>query len=138
MKKALIIVFVILSVGLAMALGMAWMQEDREAPQIIFNQNTEAVRMGADEDTLLRGVTAYDDQEGDVSDSLKIESIYEDSVAHSVTVTYVAKDTNNNVAKVQMLYTLIQEDDSEETDASNDSNESIVGGAFSTDETLGN
>ena len=55
-----------------------------------------------DDAELLEGVTASDNVDGDVTDSLLIEKI-SGTGEGSVIVTYVARDGANNVAKVSRV-----------------------------------
>ena len=50
--------------------------------------------------TSVKGIKAIDDKDGDVSDSLTVESVYEVDDSN-VVVTYVAKDASNNIAKLK-------------------------------------
>ena len=58
---------------------------------------------GMTDEELLRGISAYDDVDGDVSDSLKVEFVAADPENGTVTVTYAARDKSNNVAKASQI-----------------------------------
>lgn len=72
---------------------------DREAPEITFSQAgmVEQYSDDMDIDELLKGVTAYDTQDGDVTDSLSIVNLIVLGNGENVQVTYAAKDKHNNV-----------------------------------------
>ena len=74
---------------------------DREAPQITIAQ--EELRLSVKDGTqkLLSGVTAQDAQDGDVTDSLVVESVRGIVADKRFTVTYAAFDAAGNVAKAQ-------------------------------------
>ena len=55
---------------------------------------------GSDTASLLEGVTATDDKDGDVTSSLVIENIFPNDDRTSASVVYAAKDSHNNVTKV--------------------------------------
>lgn len=74
---------------------------DRTGPEIILPDNATVLSGGVTEQQLLYGVTAKDDRSGDVSDSLRIESVTE-TAENIVDLVYVAKDKSNNVSKVSV------------------------------------
>ena len=51
-------------------------------------------------DDLLENMTAEDDKDGDVTDSIRVSKIYQTSDDRAV-VIYVAKDTSNNIGKLK-------------------------------------
>lgn len=51
-------------------------------------------------DDLLENMTAEDDKDGDVTDSIRVSKIYQTSADRAV-VIYVAKDTSNNIGKLK-------------------------------------
>ena len=61
---------VLLAVCLFLYLG-----KDRTPPVISFGENPVSYEEGMDEELLLQGVTAVDEKDGDVSDSLLVEKI---------------------------------------------------------------
>ena len=75
--------------------------KDRTAPEITLEgKNTLVYVEGDDEDLLLKDVKAVDDEDGDVSDSLRVSDIYVTSEDRAM-VIYVAKDQSNNIAKLK-------------------------------------
>ena len=101
MAKKWIAAMLVVCVGLGA--GVVYMREqfDRKAPEIVCTD--EAVKEYKPEMSdaeLLKGVKATDDKDGDVSDSLTVESVYEVDDSN-VVVTYVAKDASNNIAKLK-------------------------------------
>lgn len=74
--------------------------EDNEGPKITFSEDkdTEYTSDITKED-LLKGVTAQDNRDGDVTDSLTVETIYPKNDGKQVAVIFVAKDQENNVTK---------------------------------------
>lgn len=55
-------------------------------------------RSGMTDDELLAGVTAVDSKDGDVSDTLMVESVVELSDGNNVKITYAAQDRSNNIS----------------------------------------
>jgi len=90
---------VLLAVCLFLYLG-----KDRTPPVISFGENLAGYEEGMDEALLLQGVTAVDEKDGDVSDSLLVEKIAGTN-GKEVIVTYVARDSANNVGKASRMFT---------------------------------
>lgn len=74
---------------------------DREAPQITMDAEEITLSVGEEQTALLRGVAAYDAQDGDVTDSLVVESVRGVVDDRRFTVTYAAFDAAGNVAKAR-------------------------------------
>ena len=84
--------------------------EDRKAPIITLNISTGreiTYTSGEDKEQLIKYATAFDDKDGDVSDSVKIEDIYPNSDLSTVKVAYVARDKSNNIGKVSQVFKYI-------------------------------
>ena len=102
-KKIFWILFV-----LCAALGgfttVQYLSRDKVPPVISFSEaDALTYEEGMTDEELLRGIIAYDDVDGDVSDSLKVEFVAADPEAGTVTVTYAARDKSNNVAKASQI-----------------------------------
>ena len=101
MAKKWIAVFLVICIGLGAGVVYMREQSDRQAPEIICTDETAAeYNPGMSDAQLLKGIKAIDDKDGDVSDSLTVESVYEVDDSN-VVVTYVAKDASNNIAKLK-------------------------------------
>lgn len=85
--------------------AFAFVAEDRTAPEIIIPDSLieKGYEKGEEEEDLLKGVTAQDNRDGDVSDSLRVADILENGDGKSVTVTYMAKDAKKNVASESIV-----------------------------------
>jgi len=89
------------SVVLAVAAGIGNFITDREAPVIkLEGKNNLTYTEGMSNDTLLENMTAVDDKDGDVTESLRVSNLYVISEDKAM-VVYVAKDQANNVAKLK-------------------------------------
>ena len=81
---------------------------DKEGPVISIEDETIEVSVQDDYDTLLEGVTAYDERDGDVTYTIGIESIsgFIDEECTTRQINYVAFDRNSHVAKAsrRMVY----------------------------------
>ena len=102
-KKIFWILFV-----LCAALGgfttVQYLSRDKVPPVISFSEaDALTYEEGTTDEELLRGISAYDDVDGDVSDSLKVEFVAADPENGTVTVTYAARDKSNNVAKASQI-----------------------------------
>lgn len=78
------------------------LKQDRTPPQIVVESQSDIYNQEMSNGELLDDVYAEDDRDGDVSDSLRIEKIYSDENGN-VCVVYVAKDSSNNVSKLNRI-----------------------------------
>lgn len=128
MRKRLVVLLAILSIALAGFVIGVRMRADREGPKIIFDDNDIIYTDDMSEEELLEGVTAEDEVDGDVSDSLTLESVYPIDEENAIAV-YVAKDSKNNITKVkrEMKYSQKSEDsaksEKEDTEKQNEEQE---------------
>ena len=76
-----------------------WVQDDRYAPIIEVEQEELKVSIEAEPDELLQGVTASDSKDGDVTDSLVVESISKFLNDDKKIITYAAFDSDHHVGK---------------------------------------
>lgn len=74
---------------------------DREPPEIIISEAGMVDQFTDDMDVkeLLKGVTAYDEHDGDVTASLSIVNLIVINDRQSIQVTYAASDKRNNMAQ---------------------------------------
>lgn len=77
-------------------------QIDQESPVLSADTDQITVSIDATDQELLQGVSATDDKDGDVSDSILIENIEkkEDGAANEFLITYAAFDKSNNSASL--------------------------------------
>ena len=105
-KKILAVVGTIDVVLLVVCLVL-YLGKDRKGPEIFFDEEKQIeYAEGMDEELLLEGVTAVDDKDGDVSDSLLVEKVAGTN-GKEVIVTYVARDGANNVGKASRAFTVV-------------------------------
>lgn len=80
---------------------------DSNAPVIAMDAGSIEVSCDASDEELLAGVTASDKKDGDVTDSLMIESLSDFTDTGKRTMTVVAFDSDNNVASAtrEVVYT---------------------------------
>lgn len=73
--------------------------EDRKGPEITIPQDAITYVAGTDTSPLMEGVTATDNRDGDVTNTVTIENIIPNADKTEASVVYVAKDSRNNVTK---------------------------------------
>lgn len=72
---------------------------DDMGPAITIDGTELTLSVNDPQEAYLRGVSAYDDQDGDVSSQIVVESCYGITDDNLVTVTYAAFDRAGNVTK---------------------------------------
>lgn len=113
MKKFFVFLLVVICLG--MGAGVVYMKssEDNEGPKITFEEGKDTnYTSDMTEEDLLKDVKAQDDRDGDVTESLTVETIYPKNYGKQVSVIFVAKDKNNNVTKKE--FTMEAQDGSAE------------------------
>lgn len=113
MKKFFVFLLVVICLG--MGVGVVYMKssEDNEGPKITFEEGKDTnYTSDMTEEDLLKDVKAQDDRDGDVTESLTVETIYPKTDGKQVSVIFVAKDKNNNVTKKE--FTMEAQDGSAE------------------------
>lgn len=118
MRKVFAAAVGVLTAALLAAAAWLVVDKDREGPVISIDGEELVWSASMSKEELLEGVTAQDEVEGDVTDSLVVESVQEDSRdSGCMIVTYAAKDSSNNVTKLtRRLEKAASETDSEESD----------------------
>ena len=86
------------SAALIAAIGVLRFFGDRRAPQIQIPAEMVTYHEGEDYSVLLAGVTATDNRDGDVTGSLRVESVMP-SINGQAMVVYIAKDSRNNIGE---------------------------------------
>lgn len=103
-KGGVIAMLAVAAAALVAANGVVYLSEDRTSPEIHFSNFRMTYTDGETDAELLKGVTADDNRDGDVTSSLRISSIIPNKKGTEVTVEYTAKDSSNNVQKVSRVY----------------------------------
>ena len=96
--KALTIGFFAVDAVLIGIGAFLYMNQDKTAPVIMLPEKAIVYENGMAEEKLLEGITAYDAEDGDVTDSLLVEKISE-AADGRVIVTYAAVDSANHVTQ---------------------------------------
>ena len=100
MKFGIVAGLIVLCVALGAGTAAVVVTDDRKGPEIELPADGDVTyEEGSDTASLLEGVTATDEKDGDVTDSLVIENIFPNDDHTSASVVYAAKDSHNNVSK---------------------------------------
>ena len=113
-KKGLFILLGLICIAVVGGSGALFITRVKTGPKIIVSEDRE-IAYGTDSDktVLLDGVTAIDEKDGDVSDSLRVESV-QNNEDGSLEVTYSAVDDSNNVTKLTCKVETLNQKNSDE------------------------
>lgn len=106
-QKFIFVLFIFTTALFAAFIGAKFLNRDMEGPVIICNEETITASIEDTDKDLLNGISALDEVDGDVSDTLIIESVLMNE-EKECTVEYAAFDNSNNVSKFSR--TVIYED----------------------------
>lgn len=98
-KRAITVVLAILCIAGIVGSAVVYMGKDRKGPTIQVPAEEITYYEGEDTAKLLEGVTAVDDKDKDVTDTLMIEKIIPSGDGETAQVVYAAMDKSNNVTK---------------------------------------
>lgn len=128
---------IVLSMALLLAAAVLYLflrfynsDKDVTPPVIKVSNSTMEYMEGDDEQSLFEGVSANDDVDGDVSESIRVRTIYHTEGAEEAIVTYTAKDASNNVGTARRIVIVHynqteSESDDENTNVAESADESI-------------
>lgn len=102
MKKFIILAGIVTAM-LFCALIYIVIGEDKTAPVIMQENKNLVYKDGEDENLLLNGIKAEDDIDGDVTSSIMIGDIVTMPDKEAAKITYLAKDTSNNVGVLDIV-----------------------------------
>ncbi len=103
MKKGITAILILVCLLLGAATVVLRLTDDSTPPEIHFQENQVTYTEGGAYDALLEGVTATDNRDGDVTDTLVVERVYPDETSGQATVVYAARDEHNNIAKASRI-----------------------------------
>lgn len=95
-------VVVLMSLCIAGLLGLSvylTISMDRIPPTITIPDAEITYTEGADTDSLLKDVTAWDDVDSNITDKLRVDTIIPDKDERTAVVVYAVYDSSNNVTK---------------------------------------
>lgn len=98
-KYSIILIFCICLMGFICHYEGWFEKEDKTGPVIMGETDLIELSVAASEEELLAGVSAIDDEDGDVTDSLIVSGVsLINTSEHTRSVTYAAFDSSNNVS----------------------------------------
>ena len=100
MKKVLIALLAVVCAAFYVFVLYDRMTTDKTAPEITFEGELR-YDPALEPEKLLEGVKAVDDKDGDVSDSLSVESVDTTLVQGEAIITYIARDSKNNIGRAK-------------------------------------
>lgn len=107
MKKRFIALLIIAAAVLSGVVSGIWVVQDKEGPEILFDETIKLqYAVDVSERELLQGVTAVDSRDGDVTNSLIVESIIVKNEASVLKVTYAAIDYSKNVTRMTKYFSV--------------------------------
>lgn len=103
-NRTVILLIVAAFLAVALVVGYEFYQKTMASPLcpvISFDEQVLVTSTDATDKELLKGVTATDPEDGDVTDSLLVESTSNIINGNSVKVTYVAFDSKNHMSRAE-------------------------------------
>lgn len=97
-------IFTAVNVILMILCIIFFVRMDRVAPEFRFSMNDLIYEDGMEESRLLEGITAIDNRDKDVTDSIVIEKIIKKDGGNSVVVFYAVSDESDNVTKTSRMF----------------------------------
>lgn len=104
MKKLRVAAALLLVVSTIAFVGFKFIETfryDSDPPEITCQEDEIYVSVNASEEELLQGVTAQDKKDGDVTDSLVVESMSAFTAKNTRAITYAAADEHGNVGRAE-------------------------------------
>lgn len=104
LQGLVLVLAIVIFVGYNMYTGVA---DDTKGPEFSISGELLELSVEDPQTRLLEGVTAFDNRDGDVTDTVIVENVYGLKNGNEVTVTYAAFDRSGNVTKAtrQVCYT---------------------------------
>lgn len=94
-----LVLFLLCTVGFVGFKGIELNNQDILGPEITIQNNSITVSVKDSKEKLLEGITAFDEKDGDVTDTLLVENISRFTSAGKRIITYAAFDKSNNIMK---------------------------------------
>ena len=109
-ERSLGIILGILNIVLFMVCGFFFLGKDKNAPEILLPKASIVYAEEAGTDSLFEGVTAFDEEDGELTGSVVIEKIVTNDTKETATITYGVADSSGNVGKVTCTVDMVTED----------------------------
>lgn len=106
MKQSRIIgiVLTVVNMILIVICAVFYFKADKTAPKFVFQAADIIYEEGMDAEALITGITAYDSDDGDVTDRIVIEKMIENRQEGTLIVFYAVSDKSGNVAKTSKMF----------------------------------
>lgn len=104
-KGGVIFLLTVITAALVVLNGYVYVKADHTGPVIHVPESNSEYAKNVDAKTLLDGVTATDNRDGDVSSTLRVATIVPNSDNTKASIVYTAKDKSNNVTKLTRTIT---------------------------------
>lgn len=109
-EKTLGIILTGLNTVLLVVCGILFLGKDKTSPEIFLSAGSVVYAEEAGEQELFKGVTAFDEEDGELTDQVVIEKIVTDREKETATITYGVADSAGNVAKATCTVEMIVEE----------------------------
>lgn len=120
MKNKINIVLALITLALMGASVFVYMKQDHVPPVINISENEITYESGQDESVLLKGVTAQDDKDGDLTASIRLYDIAVLEDGNQAVVTYAVYDKSNNLGKATRVINYKGKQNSTKIDSESD------------------
>ncbi len=97
--KAFGIILGIVNIILIVVCIFCFLRKDRTEPVFSFQKNDLIYMQGMDTARLMEGITAFDSNDGDITENIVIEKLIENEEASTLIVFYAVSDRAGNVSK---------------------------------------
>ena len=106
-RVAICVLFAVTSIIFAAYIIMVRQLEDHTPPTITCTENTLSVSVTAEDTELLQGISANDNKDGDITDSIRISGMSHFIEKGRRTITYIVFDEANQAGSVErtLIYT---------------------------------
>lgn len=98
LRRAVLIVFILVLAAFSFIYIREKITTDKTIPQIKIEDEIIEVSLNATNEELLKGITAFDEKDGDLTDKIIIESVSRFVEKGVSRVTYAVCDSDNNIA----------------------------------------
>ena len=107
LKRLSVALFIVSLILMGVHIYKVRVLDDRKGPVFYMNSRTVEVSVKDEQEALIKGLTAIDAKDGDISDSIIVESVGPFTGTGSRIVNYAAFDSDNHVThtKREMIYT---------------------------------
>lgn len=106
-EKTCGIVLGIVNIVLLVICGVFFLGKDKNAPEILLSDMGLVYAAEMEEEILFQGVTAFDEEDGELTDSVVIEKIVTDIEKETATITYGVADSAGNVGKATCTVVMV-------------------------------